>query len=684
MIFDEHDGSISSASTFLTYLEAYQESYRNTDYYDAYKNLVKDYNQALNFFREELEDDYSNSLNSYQDMVFQDSKNNVYHNLFTTDVEVFLYNEGYISWNKKDAKLESSLVNDVSLLKNYTKTQALNIVYGDKVPKAIDEIVLYWATSTKLFEYITNEVLEEYYQNNNDRQYKNISGIKFINKDEAVIVNGKEYSKVEYDENGNVIEGFNEVLSISIHGVDPKAIWNFGIGVAPMYYYSDQEHIDAFDFESNFGVEYASQTFMNQVVKDPNKIGVPVGAGAYAASKASGGIENVSAGDFLDKNVIYYERNPYYLMGEAVIKKVRFQVVSAAQMLNSLYNAEVDFVEPNAKPDTVTELENKKQASASIDYKTITTSGYGYIGVNAAKVKSMYVRQAIMHTMNTQACVDYYQNMADPIYRSMSKASWAYPKNATSYYPYIASAIPEDLDSVSESYREFVIQKGKSAGEYFTKEEQYEFIKSLVEKAGYTLNAQGIYSKDSDILKFTFTIAGAETDHPAYNAFLQSQEILNACGFNITVTTDANALKKLATGALTVWAAAWGSTIDPDMYQVYHKDSNATSVLNWGYKAILQNTGGKYSVEKAIVEELSDLIEEARKTDNQELRASIYSRALDLVMELAVELPTYQRSDLFAYNINKIDDSTLTADEELSPYKGLTSELYLVSLNVEK
>ena len=81
-------------------------------------------------------------------------------------------------------------------------------------------------------------------------------------------------------------------------------------------------------------------------------------------------------------------------------------------------------------------------------------------------------------------------------------------------------------------------------------------------------------------------------------------EILNKAGFNVRVQTDANALNKLASGALTVWAAAWGSTIDPDMYQVYHKDSNATSTLNWGYKQILNPNSTMYAEEKVLIEEL--------------------------------------------------------------------------------
>ena len=116
------------------------------------------------------------------------------------------------------------------------------------------------------------------------------------------------------------------------------------------------------------------------------------------------------------------------------------------------------------------------------------------------------------------------------------------------------------------------------------------------------------------------------------------------------------------------------------MYQVYHKDSNATSVLNWGYKQILANNGGKYDTELELVEKLSELIDKGRETNVQSERKVIYTEALNVVMELAVELPTYQRDDLFAYNTNKIDVDTLTPDSDLSPYKGLTSDIHKVSL----
>ena len=436
-IYDEHQDEIITQTTFKEYLQAYEDSFKDTSSYDSYQYLVEDFNKAAEFFKEELEADWTNSLNTYEDIVFTDDKGKVYKNLLTSDVEAFFYNEGYLTWSKKNAELSFAL-GKVEQAKDYTKEEAINIVYNDKMPKEIDVIVSYWMTATTLYDYLVNASMEKYFTSNTDRKFPNISGIKFANKDNAVTVNGKTYEKPVYDAEGNISEDSFEVLSITINNVDPKAIWNFSFAVAPMYYYSDQEHIEKFDFVSNFGVEYGSQTFMNEVLKG-DKIGVPVGAGPYAASKSSGGLENITAADFYNLGVIYFERNPYYVLGPAKIKKVRYQVVSSNQMLNALYNGEVDFVEPNAKPETITELDGKKDQG--ISNTSIQTSGYGYIGINAGKVPYIGIRQAIMHAINTQECVDYYQTTAEAIYRPMSKSSWAYPEGCTPYYPYIGAKI---------------------------------------------------------------------------------------------------------------------------------------------------------------------------------------------------------------------------------------------------
>ena len=109
-------------------------------------------------------------------------------------------------------------------------------------------------------------------------------------------------------------------------------------------------------------------------------------------------------------------------------------------------------------------------------------------------------------------------------------------------------------------------------------------------------------------------------------------------------------------------------------------DSTAGATANWGYRAIKKNSGNKYSYELSILKDLADKIDAARETLDEKQRTAYYADALDLVMELAVELPTYQRSDLFAYNSEIIDTSTLTPTEDLTPYNGPLSKLWEVSL----
>ena len=654
----------------------YLKQYKSQNGKD-YEHIVEDYESAARLFKEELQADYNNSKDSFEDMMFTDSNKNVHKNLFTTDVEVFLYNEGYIEWNKKDAKLQSSISNNLAEFKSWTEAQAIQTVFNDQIPLKMDEVINYWATATELATEIAGNARENYFKSNT-QQYKNIRGIEFINRTSPVTVNGVTYGVPTYNSDGSV--SGNEVLKVTINEIDPKAIWNFSFGVAPMYYYSNAEQIGLFDYETHFGVEYGSQSFMTNVIKNADKIGVPVGAGPYMASSASGRTENIESGDFLSNNVMYFHSNPYYVMGEPLIKKLNFQVVGSNQIMNSLKTGEIDFGEPNAKTEIINEL--KGLSDQGLGYTNIQTAGYGYVGVNASKVPSIYVRRAIMHSIDPSLSVKYYDGTADAIYRSMSLSSWAYPQDALSYYPYIGGPIPKDLTKVSSDYANYVKRKGWSAGYTMSKEEQVEFIKYLVEElGGYKPNSNGLYYKGNDTLKYTFTIAGQENDHPSFTALYQAGQFLtdDVGGFQIITKTDASALTKLGTGSLAVWAAAWGSTIDPDMYQVYHMDSKATSVLNWGYNSILNNQS-KYETEYAIVSTLSDYIEQARKSNVNSDRAILYAKALDLVMELAVELPMYQRDDLFAYNYFKIDINTFTPENQRSAFKGLTSDMHKLSL----
>ena len=399
---------------------------------------------------------------------------------------------------------------------------------------------------------------------------------------------------------------------------------------------------------------------MTEVVNGRDKVGLPVGAGCYMASDESGN-EKSSASAFFNNNMIYYVRNPYFKtvgsgLSNAKIKYVTYKVVESDQIINAIKQNNVDYGEPSATQDNI-----KYADSSSVGHVEISTSGYGYVGINPRFVPNINVRRAIMKAFDTSIIVnDYYQGgLAEIIRRPMSTNSWAYPRGVGVY--------------------EYKDEKGEK------KDYKYDStgseIEALVKAAGYTKNSNGVYEKDiagfgTDTLNYKLTIAGGSTDHPAYKMFLRAQSILNRAGFDVKVVTSQTALSDLSSGKLAVWAAAWSSTIDPDMYQVYHIDSQASSTSNWGYKQIKSGKNGAYKQEYQIITDLSELIDAGRATIDENERKRIYANALNKIMELAVEFPTYQRKDMMAYNKNVLDVKTMTPENERSPYNGLISRIW--------
>ncbi len=459
-----------------------------------------------------------------------------------------------------------------------------------------------------------------------------------------------------------------DVLKIRINDIDPKAIYNFAFAVTPMHYYSGTykgvDYVkEARDDTTGtkFGVKWSDKDFYDTVVGAASKSQLPVGAGVYKATDVNGATTGVTGGGFRDNGLVYFARNEYFeTVGEglsnAKIKYLRYSEVNSDTLLQALEAKNIDVGEPNATADNITRIGQLSH----LGQRTVATNGYGYVGVNPRFVPDIEVRQAIMKAMDLTKCIDYYTDAnASLLYRSMSYESW------------IWDHLPKTNAQYADLYKPYYAQALNNAAGRAE-------IKALVESAGWTMQG-GVYYKGGKALDLTFTIAGSTTDHPAYKMFTAAETLLEQCGFKITVTTDNTALKKLATGQLQVWAAAWSSTVDPDMYQVYHKDSNATSIKNWGYDYIAEDKTEQFTYETQIIADLAVKIEEGREKSNKLERASIYAEALDMVMQLAVELPTYQRNDCVAYNKLVIDEDTLNA--EPTAFAGVIDRIWELNYN---
>ena len=112
----------------------------------------------------------------------------------------------------------------------------------------------------------------------------------------------------------------------------------------------------------------------------------------------------------------------------------------------------------------------------------------------------------------------------------------------------------------------------------------------------------------------------------------EASEALATIGMNLIVTDLTNS-SELWTGLeanqVAIWAAAWGATVDPDMYQIYYSD-----VANGGAAA-----GGSNYMYGIADEELDQLILDARKSLDQSYRKTMYKACLDIIIDWACEIP---------------------------------------------
>ena len=635
--------------------------------------LWGDYLLTLETFKEELQSDFKAAKESFdlKTAPYSDWSKELSNDIF----KFFLY-EGYIvpEYKKVEGRVDKTKIvkfDNTDIVNRYaTEEAAIERVYNDKTVSELNQILSYWGTAgTLATKYAAESIdiqLHDKVQDDGSLLYPNISGIVSLGHTtevKTVAIGNKTYQVAHnLDENGvPVNKNENEVLQITVDGTDPKAIYNFGFSVAPAHYYSADEQYPngrPIDIKNNkFGVDWASSDFQSNTIQSAQHVEIPMGAGAFKATNADNQ-DNPKGLDFWSSNTVYFKANDNFEF-EVKAKKLRLQVVSASNALDKLANGEIDYVTPQFTQENANRLKTlEKKGFKQLDSWQL---GYGYIGINAGKVPNINIRRAIMASMQTSLALEYYEpGTAKNIDWPMSTVSWAYPYQA-------------DGETSKPNGFDYMIWKKD--------DEKNGYAEAKAEIQKY-MNAAGVSAGSSD-LKIKFTIAGASiTDHPTYNVFKQSAEILNSMGWDVEVKADSQALTKLSTGSLEVWAAAWGSTLDPDMYQVYHKNSSATSVYAWGYREIKNDTT-TYSYEYNQITKLSAIIDDARsimnsdKAKEQADRKVLYEDAMRIVLDLAVEMPVYQRMTLYAYNTKTIKGLTEEINDYTSPLEKIW-ELELV------
>ena len=438
-------------------------------------------------------------------------------------------------------------------------------------------------------------------------------------------------------------------MTITTSELSTTMIYQLQMPIAPLHYYGDKS---LYDYDNNsFGFPKGDLSVVR------SKTGAPLGGGMYTFSKYSDG-------------VVYLDANPTYFDGAPKIAHVNMKETQEADKITGVQAGTIDISDPSYSLEVADQIADINGAEGE-DGPVITTRlkdfrGYGYIALSAKNVNvggdpaseaSKDLRKAIMTVIaayRDEGINSYYGDTATVINYPVSNTSWAAPSVTDDGYQvaYSTGVDGEPLytaDMQGEAKYQAALQ---GALGYF-------------EAAGYTVTDGKLTAAPAGAkLEYQINIgASGNGDHPSFQTLTNAAAALKTIGFNLIVSDMANASDLFASyqsGAAEGWVAAWQSTNDPDMYQLYHS----------------QGSTNYYEIADS---DLDELIMAARQTTDQEARKAMYKEAMEIILDWGVELPVYQRSEATIFSTERINIDTIAKD--MTPYWTYKSELNNMELN---
>ena len=439
--------------------------------------------------------------------------------------------------------------------------------------------------------------------------------------------------------------------------VDATAIYQLGVTIAPMHYYGDAS---LYDYDNNsFGFTKGDLSSVRA------KTTQPMGAGPYKFVKFENGVVN-------------FEANDLYFQGAPKTKYINFLETQEADKLNGVVTGTIDITDPSFSKDVVAAVESANGGTLNGDVITVNTVdnlGYGYIGMCSKVMNvggepdseaSKNLRKAfgtIFSVYRDVAIDSYYGERASVINYPISNTSWAAPQPTDDGYK-VAFSVDVDGNDIYTSD--------------MTAEQKYEAAKQAAlgffEAAGYTVeDGKLTAAPEGAALEYELWIPGDGVgDHPSFMVCTLASDALKSIGMNLIIndlTNSSDLWTALDAQTVAMWAAAWGATVDPDMYQIYYAD-----VANGG-----ANAGGSNYMYAIADEELDQLILDARASTDQTYRKAMYKACLDIVIDWAVEIPVYQRQNAIIFSTERVNMDTVTPD--ITTFYGWMAEVQNIELN---
>ena len=439
-------------------------------------------------------------------------------------------------------------------------------------------------------------------------------------------------------------------MTITTTELSNSMIYQLQLPIASLDYYGDRS---LYDYDNHsYGFKKGDLSKVRSVTS------TPLGAGAYTFNKYSDG-------------VIYLDANPSYYQGEPAAKHVNMKETQEADKITGVQAGTIDISDPSYSLEAANQIATINGGNSDLDGSVITTRlmdfrGYGYIALSANNVKvgddpaseeSKNLRKAIMTVIaayRDEGINSYYGDTASVINYPISNTSWAAPSVTDDGYKIAYST---DVDG-NEIYTSDMSGDTKYAA-------ALQAALGYFEAAGYTVeNGQVTAAPAGAKMEYTVNIgASGNGDHPSFQVLTNAAAALKTIGFTLTVNDLANAsdlYSSYQSGVAEGWVAAWQSTNDPDMYQLYHS----------------QGATNYYAINDT---DLDELIMAARATTDQEVRKTMYKEAMEIILDWGVELPVYQRSEATIFSTERVNIDTIAKDQ--TPYWTYKSELNNLELN---
>lgn len=419
-------------------------------------------------------------------------------------------------------------------------------------------------------------------------------------------------------------------LRIVLTELSATAIYTLSTAIVPMHYYGEEA---LYDYENNmFGFTKGDLSHIRSVTTAPQ------GGGPYKFISYTGG-------------TVTLEANDRYWEGQPKIKYIQFREGQEADKVSGVMAGTIDITDPAYSTETAKSIAQANSSREQIATRMTSNLGYGYVGINAKNVcvgdepgseasKNLRKALATVIAVYRDVAVDsYYGQYANVINYPISDTSWAAPRVTDEGYRIAFSTDVEGAPIYTSD---------------MTADDRYAAAAAAAlnffRAAGYTVeNGRVIAAPAGAEMTYEVLVgAGGTGDHPTFMALSMASEALKSMGFQLIVTDLSNfseLTNAVNSGTTELFAMAWGATPDPDLYQVYHSQGGSNEKSYW-----LKD------------ETLDELILLARQSTDQTYRKTLYKECLDIIADWAVEIPMYQRQNVFIFSADRINLATLTPD----------------------